>query len=258
VNPQYQGLNIGQTLSDYSYNSFQLSANRRFYRGLQSQVSYTFSKCDDISSGNFGGEGGTSATNPYDPEYDRGPCNYDRPHTLRASAVYALPFTGNGFVEGWQVSGIYSFSSGTPFTPTTNDISGLGTGGQRPNLASGKTIEDAQKSGAINIVQYFDPSVFVMPAPGTLGTVGRNSLRGPSFQTLDISLSKNIVLGGSHSVQLRAEGFNVLNHTNFATPAAQVLTTGANGVGVAVATAGRITGVASDARRVQFAVKYLF
>jgi hypothetical protein len=255
LNPAYNGLNFGQTIANSTYNSLQISANRRFYNNLQSQLSYTLSKCDDISSGNFGGEGGTTATNPYDPEYDRGPCNFDRRHTFRGSAVYALPFTGNAFVEGWQLSGIVSLSSGTPFTPTTPNVSGLGGG--RPNLVAGKTIDDAMKDD-LDINRYFDPSVFALPAPGTLGTVGRNSLRGPGFATVDLSLSKSVSLGGVRSLQFRAEGFNVLNHTNFGTPNAGVFVLTPGGQGAISATAGRITTVAGDARRMQFAIKYLF
>jgi len=94
-----------------------MSINRRFYRNLQAQLSYTLSKCEDISSGNFGGEGGTASTNPFDAEYDRGPCSYDRRHTFRGGAVYALPFSGNVIAEGWQLSRhIFNLSSGAPFT----------------------------------------------------------------------------------------------------------------------------------------------
>jgi hypothetical protein len=254
VNPGYQGLNFGRTIADSSYDSLQLSVNRRFYRNLQSQISYTFSKCEDISSGNFGGEGGTSATNPYDPEYDRGPCGYDRPHVFRGSAVYALPFTGNRWVEGWQVSGIVSLTSGSPFTPTMFDISGLGTGGQRPSLAAGKSLDDAVKGG---IEQYFDPSVFVSPAPGTLGDVGRNSLRGPGYANVDMSFSKNVALAGRGSIQLRAEVFNLFNRANFGQPNATVFVPTPGGGAAVNPSVGRIT-TALDPRRMQFAVKYLF
>jgi hypothetical protein len=255
LNPAFQSLNFGGAFADSDYKSLQLSVNRRFYKNLQSQVSYTLSECHDISSGNFGGEGGTASTNPYDPEYDRGLCGYDRTHTFRGSAVYSLPFTGNGFVEGWQITGIVSLSSGIPFTPTSGDISGLGTGGQRPNLAPGKSLDDAVKGG---INQYYDPTFFVMPAPGTLGNVGRNSLRGPGYSTVDMSVSKNIQLPGTASVQLRAEGFNILNHTNFGQPNASPLLITVGGGGTVNPTAGRITTLAGDARRIQFAARFLF
>jgi hypothetical protein len=258
LNPQFQSLNFGAAIADSDYHSLQLSVNRRFYRNLQAQLSYTLSKCEDISSGNFGGEGGTASTNPFDAEYDRGPCSYDRTHTFRGGAVYSLPFSGNAFVEGWQVSGIFNLSSGAPFTPTVGDISGLGTGGQRPNLAPGADLANAVKGG---IDQYFDPTWFVMPAPGTLGNVGRNSLRGPGFTTVDMLLSKNVTLSGGASLQFRLEGFNIFNRSNFAAPAAASatpLTIGAGGVGVINTAAGRITSLVGDARRMQFAVRFNF
>ena len=70
LNPRFQSLNFGAAFADSDYHSLQLSVNRRFYENLQSQMSYTLSKCEDISSGNLGGEGGTASTNPNDPEYD--------------------------------------------------------------------------------------------------------------------------------------------------------------------------------------------
>jgi hypothetical protein len=172
--------------------------------------------------------------------------------------VYALPFSGNVFAEGWQVSGIFNLSSGAPFTPIVADISGLGTGGQRPNLAAGADLNDAVKGG---IDQYFDPTLFVMPAPGTLGTVGRNSLRGPGFATVDMLLSKNVALPGSASLQFRVEAFNILNRANFAVPAAAgatPVTIGPRGIGVINTAAGRITSLVGDARRMQFALRVLF
>ena len=120
------------------------------------------------------------------PAYDEGPCLIDRTHNLRASVVYQLPFHGNWLADGWQVSTIVTAVSGGPFTPAIGfDQSGLQTAGQRPNLASGRSLEDAVTGGTVNatcgcIMQYFDPTFFVLPAAGTLGSsVGRDSLLGP-------------------------------------------------------------------------------
>ena len=238
-----------------SYQSLQASLNRRFSGGVQAQVSYTLSKCRDLSSGNFGGEGGTASTNPYDALYDEGPCGFSRTHTLRASTVVALPFKGSRLVEGWQISGILNMTSGAPFTPTVFDQSGLGTGAQRPNLASGRDVADVVTG---NINQWFDPAAFTLPAPGTLGTVGRNSVIGPSYATLDAALLKNITLRGSSSIQLRAEAFNLTNHVNFGQPNVNVFAQTANGGGTFSPTAGRITTTASTSRQIQFGMKILF
>ena len=256
INSTFSVLNTGTSFATSDYHSLQLSFNRRFYRNVQAQVSYALAKCRDLSSGNFGGEGGTASTNPYDPEYDEGPCGFSRKHTFRASAVVALPFHGNPFVEGWQVSGILSRTSGSPFTPAVGfDQSGLGTGGQRPNLASGRDL------GSIvthNINQWFDPTSFTLPAAGTLGTVGRNSLLGPDFMTVDVALLKNVRLQGSTSIQLRAEVFNLTNRPNFGQPSANVFIQTPNGGGAANPTAGRITTLAGTARQIQFAAKLIF
>src|SRR6185295_9009322 len=72
VNPTFSTLNTGTSFATSTYQSLQTSLNRRFSGGVQAQVSYTWSTCTDLSSGNFGGEGGTASTNPYDPEYDSG------------------------------------------------------------------------------------------------------------------------------------------------------------------------------------------
>ena len=78
VNPAFSVLNTGTSFATSSYQSLQTSLNRRFSGGVQAQVSYTLSTCRDLSSGNFGGEGGTASTNPYDAQYDEGPCGFSR------------------------------------------------------------------------------------------------------------------------------------------------------------------------------------
>jgi len=256
VNPTFSVLNTGTSFATSSYRSLQLSFNRRFHRNVQSQVAYTLAKCRDLSSGNFGGEGGTASTNPYDATYDEGPCGFNRTHTLRVSGVVALPFHGNRIVEGWQISGILNRTSGAPFTPAIGfDQSGLGTGNQRPSLASGRDLHSVDTN---NINQWFDPTAFTLPAAGTLGNVGRNSLTGPDFMTLDLAALKSIALSGGSSVQLRAEVFNLTNRPNFGQPTANVFVQTPNGGGAYSPTAGRITTLAGTSRQIQFAAKLIF
>ena len=256
VNPAFLSLNTGTSFATSTYQSLQLSLSRRYYQNVQAQIAYTLSKCRDLSSGNFGGEGGTASTNPYDPEYDYGPCGFNRTHTFRASGVWALPFRGNRLIERWQLTGILNLSSGSPFTPAVGfDQSGLASGGQRPNLAPGRDLESVVTD---NINQWFDPSAFTLPAPGTLGTVGRNSLTGPDFMTVDLGLIKNVALRGSSSIQFRAEVFNLTNRPNFGQPNANVFIQTANGGGAYNPTAGRITTLAGTSRQMQFALKLLF
>jgi hypothetical protein len=253
-NPLYAGLTYNQANTWSEYHSLQTSFNRRFSNGVQSQVSYTLSKCTDLSSGSFGGEGSTPATNPYDVDYDEGPCYFDRTHNLRASGIVALPFGDNPIYGGWELSTIVSAVSGRPFTPAIGfDQSGLQTGNQRPNLASGRDINDVI-IGTVN--QWFDPTAFTLPAAGTLGTVGRHSLRGPKYVNVDLSAIKNVRVQGTQ-LQFRLEAFNLLNRANFNLPTANVFTAAPNGGGTYSATAGRITS-ALPARQLQVAMKVNF
>ena len=115
-NPNFANTTSGITDLDSQYDALQMGINRRMTSNLAAQLSYTYSKCTDISSGNWSQEGGTNILNPYDVTEDRGPCTFQLRHNLSTNAVYALPFTGNALVEGWQVSGIFYASSGGPFT----------------------------------------------------------------------------------------------------------------------------------------------
>jgi len=254
LNPSYAALTYNKPDAWSKYHSLQTSLNRRFSQGVQAQVSYTLSKCTDLSSGSFGGEGSTAATNPYDEAYDEGPCYFDRRHNFRGSGIYALPFQGNALVEGWEISTIVSAVSGRPFTPAIGfDQSGLQTANQRPSLAAGRSLEDVYTG---NINQWFDPTAFVLPAAGTLGDVGRHSLLGPKFFTMDLSVIKNVRLQGS-TLQFRLEAFNVTNYTNFNLPNANVFAAAPNGGGVYAPTAGRITSALAP-RQLQVAMKVTF
>jgi outer membrane receptor protein involved in Fe transport len=264
VNPQFAALVSANTNATSEYHSFQSALNRRFSSNLQSQISYTLSRCRDTTSGNSIFEGGTAATDPYDQAYDRGPCQIDRTHNLRGSAIYQLPFEGNAFVTGWQVSGIVSAVSGAPFTPLVGfDQSGLQTGTQRPNLAANRSLDDAVTGGQLDttcgcIAGYFDPTFFTLPAAGRLGTgVSRNSLRSPGLFTVDLSVSKSFGLGGGTSLQLRSDLFNLFNRVNYGPPNSAMFIATSDGGAALNPNAGQITS-AGPARQVQFSAKLTF
>jgi hypothetical protein len=100
--------------------------------------------------------------------------------------------------------------------------------------------------------------VFTLPPAGTLGSVGRNSLIGPDFMTLDLALLKNVRLEGATSLQLRAEIFNLTNRPNFGQPSLNVFSQTPNGGGTINPPVGRITTLAGTARQIQFAAKLIF
>jgi hypothetical protein len=101
--------------------------------------------------------------------------------------------------------------------------------------------------------QWFDPTAFALPTAGTFGSVGRGILRGPGLADVDLSLLKNTAVTEHVSVQFRAEFFNAFNHVNLGPPN----TTLFSGTSVSPS-AGLISTLATDSRRIQFGLKVLY
>jgi hypothetical protein len=243
------------------YHGLTASWNKRYSNNWQAQASYTYGNAHDTwSGGQIGGSdfdnGAGSATDWWDPEAEYGPSSYDIRHTVVLNGVYVLPFgqsrTGfvGGLIRGWQVGGVAQFSSGLPFTPFESyDQIGDGqsdTGLQKPNVNGTVTYPGTP-------AQWFDPSVFSVPAAGVFGNATRNSLRAAGVKVADLSLFKNLKLG--HVVtQFRLEAFNAFNRVNLGLPDATIFNVG----GVRNPTAGRITTTSTPARQVQLGLKFSF
>jgi hypothetical protein len=263
INPAIGPYNGAEPGANSSYHSLQANLNRRFSHNVQGQVSYTWSHCIDTSSNTYGLEGGFPAMNPYNVSLDRGNCLFDRRQSLAVSSLVALPFNGkfkgHQLVEGWQLSGIGTVRTGSPFTVGVGfDQAGLGAAfvNNRPILNPGRTVENI-KTGTLD--HWFDPTAFSLPPVGELGNVGRNTLVGPGFWDIDFSAMKNTKIKESVNLQFRAEMFNVFNHANWGLPNAQVFVqTPGTGGGTYNPIAGRITTLASPMRQIQFALKLIF
>jgi len=155
-------------------------------------------------------------------------------------------------ISGWQLNGISTLLSGFPFTPLIGaNRSGDGNtrNPDRPEINpafSGAVLLKTQK-------QWFDPQAFTMPTVRTWGSLGRGTLRGPGLQTVDLSLMKNTSINERVNLQFRAEFFNALNHTNLGPPNSIVFS------GNAISpSAGLITTLATDSRRIQFGLKIIY
>jgi hypothetical protein len=255
------------TSSYSSYNALQAGLSHRLSSSLVFQFSYTWSHCIDGSYAyaGLGGNNVTSAnTNPYNWAVDKGNCSFDLRHNIAANAVYILPFKGNRWVEGWQITGIEAWHTGVPFS--------LGEGTQpylnnnfdtpRPNVIAGCDVYANQ-----NVHQWYNPACFTASPYGTLGDLGRNAMVGPGFVETDLGVMKETRIRERVSVQIRAELFNLFNHPNFNYPVTSVFSAGSaatNYVATPVATAGQITslvgsgGLSNVARQTQFSVKFLF
>ena len=223
--PNFATLNALQANGRSRYNAMTLNAVRRFSKGWQAQAAYTWSKSIDDGSGSSGLEtGGGPRSNSYNFAADKGPSTFDIRHALRINTVIALPFkgtfTGHQLVEGWSVTGIINATSAPPLLITTGfDRALLGasaTGNQRPSLREGFTADSIRQKG--NRLQWFNPNAFVLQPEGTVGNLGRNTIRGVPFFVADAALLRDIKVREGMAFQLRAEFFNILNHTNFGTP----------------------------------------
>jgi hypothetical protein len=240
---------IGEYTSDNNshYEGLQVTVEKRLSRGLQFLADYTWSKTID----DYGYE------DPFNREFDYGLSSDDVPHLLRLSATWDLPTAANvhGFarqvINGWALSGIWSWQSGFPFTlysGVDNSFSGvgsdhadfIGTSLSQAKLSSGR-------SHGQEIQEWFNTSLFAPNAIGTFGNSGKDNLRGPGYFNVDMALVKNFPIKERTSVQFRAEFFNSLNDVNFALP----------GTTLGSSSFGQITS-ASDPRILQFALKLMF
>jgi len=227
--------------------------------GLHSTVSLTFAKNTDTVSNldtALTASGVYSPQNSELPSTDRGLSAFNVGRNLVANFTYALPFEGP-LAGGWTVGALATFSDGVPktiFTGFNRAGDRAKSTASRPNLAPGAS-SNPQRSGSLadRVNQYFDPSAFVLPPPGFYGNVARNTLIGPGYQDVDLTIEKAVSIGGSRNALLRAEAFNLFNRVNLGQPNTNVFTA----AGTVSPSAGRIT-TALPARQLQFGIKFLF
>ncbi len=267
LNPNLSSFSVLGPFASSSYNSGVVTLNRRFSSNFQIQASYTWSKCMDNGGylGSLNANSTGAFTNPYNGSSDWGPCAWDLEHVLRINGLVALPFHGNRFVEGWQISGIESADSGYPenITDGYDEASGGSHGVTlvpRPNYVGGCNVYGVP--GGQSAAQWFNPDCFTLEAPGTFGNLGRATLRGPDFWDTDFAILKSTKLRENVNLQFRAEFFNIFNHTNLGLPG---LASGAGGGsalfeggGVRNQSASQIVTYVGTPRQIQFALKLIF
>jgi hypothetical protein len=257
-------------IADSSYNALQVSLKRRFSHGFSMLASYTLSKTlDDVSSFNITGSASQSvagendlAQNPFDVKAEWGRSMFDARHRFVTSYQWDLPWykhpdTWYGHILGnWQVNGITTFMSNTPFTvydssnPSLQgpapEISGFFS--SRPNIVGNPNTGTCAGGVPVRTAGcWFNTGAFAHAATGQFGDVGRNTMDGPAFQQWDFSAIKTIPIHESMNLQFRAEIFNIFNNVNFELPNNDI---NAPGFGQIVA--------AQPGRIVQLALKFSF
>ncbi len=257
--PNFGRMRYRTSDSDSIYHGVTVGVTRRFSSGLQTQVSYTFSKSIDggasaLGSMEFANDAGGSR---YLFTKDYGLSPFDIRHTFVTNVNYDLPFgrdasgVSRGVVGGWSIGGLLRLRGGYPFSAS----SGVDTAQQiwaplYPDLKAGASNNPVLG----NPSRYFDPASFALPPAGYIGNLGRDTLIGPGVATLDGVLAKSTSLGGGRQLQLRLEAFNLLNRANFSLPTADIFNTN----GTVREDAGRITSTSTSARQIQLGVKIVW
>jgi hypothetical protein len=204
------------------YNAMQLSVRRTVGR-LQASLAYTWSHSIDDASDRYDG----NFVNSYNFASNRASSTFDQRQLLNISYAYDLPFfTKQGMMNkvlgGWQLTGITSFQTGTPFT-VTNSIFGdnagvgnsVGTSSYPDVVGNPRTAPPIVNASGIPGPLLFNPTVFVEPRGLTFGNAGRSSMNNPSRTNFDMGLFKHFAFTESRAIEFRAEGFNIFNHTQW-------------------------------------------
>jgi hypothetical protein len=266
--PNFNGVSSQGTVSDSEFHSWQNSLKQSYNNGVSFLLAYTWGKSID-GGGGIGSGSNSSGTvqNVYNRRADRGLSDFDVRHRLVFSPVAELPFgKGKAYLNhgiastiagGFQLSGIFSWQTGRPFTVTDSSSNNSGSfeNADRPNrIANPNASVDTVTGAKTHTVQeWFNVSAFQLAPKLQFGNAGRNIVTGPSYTDLDLTLARSFSIDKHFERlkgQFRVESFNLLNHPNFFNP----LQTGTQ---FGTSSFGKIT-QANNPRQFQFAARILF
>ena len=243
-------LNFLGNQSTSSFNSLQATLTRRYANGLYLLAGYTWAHAID-TAGNTSNLG-FAPQNSLDYAAEKGNGDYDIRHRFTVSTTYDLPSrkVWGQLLEGWQMTGIFQYETGSPVLlyDNSNDttLTGEGPGNANndrwnivgdpanlkvslkgiprlsaddPTCQSVATTPELQEALAWTEHCFAQNGTILYPAAfGAFGNMGRNILRGPGFVNLDASVGKIWKINERVGIQFRGEVFNILNHANFASP----------------------------------------
>ncbi|HTC47257.1 MAG TPA: carboxypeptidase regulatory-like domain-containing protein [Candidatus Aquilonibacter sp.] len=254
-----------QNGADSSYHGFQTTI-RRTKGPLTAGIAYSYSHSIDDSSDRTD----PTFVNSLDLRSNKASSNFDQRHLLNISYLYSLPNFGRALQrdllgadtgddddapppsteppsrlmrwlgDGWQLSGITSYQSGTPFSVINNagssgigvlDNAGVANGvgaGSYPDVATNAAPAALKTNAASFGPLLLNPNEFVAPRGLTFGDAGRNFLNNPSRLNFDMSILKHFQVREGSEVEFRAEAFNVFNHTQFRLYNSDLGNTGSN------------------------------
>ena len=275
--PSFGSVSTGKDIGNSNYNGLVVTTTYQGRHGVYFEGSYTLGKSIDYGSAFFGSTGEPAGLDDANNmRADRGPSSFDVRHHAVFTYVIDLPVGpghrllgwNNGVnrqvFAGWQISGITTIQSGTPFTVFNDsaDFSGFNQFLDRPDVVgSGPLHQNNGNPDAAFTTSYFSKT----PPTGRVGTSGRNQYYGPGLQNFNFAVAKVFPLGTERvRLRFRADFFNLFNHTNFANPVGnqssanfgKITATVGSGVATAVGTTAGVVGggprVIQGALRVEF------
>jgi Carboxypeptidase regulatory-like domain len=224
--PDFSNIQAYESWNTQSYNSIQITGEKRFSHGFQFISNYSYAKNLDSSSiattANVGPIG-----NPYSLAWNRGVSDLSIPFIWNNTFIYQTPSLknlgaiGSTILGDWEISGIWTWHSGQPFSimgPNGSNNSEANINGDRADYVAGQSFNVQQGSKSQWLNEYFNTAAFTANAPGTFGNTARNLLRNPQFNNVDLSLMKNFPFRERYRIQFRWEMFNAFNRTWFAQP----------------------------------------
>ena len=254
VNDRLPSMVFIRSIGTSLYSALDVNLTKRVTRGLQFNLTYTWSKMMDNHQGDTAQDGQIIAQEPLHRNTMWAPSEFDLTHVFHFSSIYHFPdFTSRkgfagGLANGWGINGILSLQSGYPFSAyLSSDRENIGyepsytNVPDTPDLAPGRTaynITHGKSAGCGSIAAgtplgtpglYFDPCAFAIQPAGFIGTEGRNFLRGPGLNNVDFSIVKDTPvskLGEGGKIEFRAEFFDLFNHPNFALPSGVQIASG--------------------------------
>lgn len=265
--PGYNSIVLREAGNSSTYHSLQASLNRRYANGFQYGVSYTYSKAMDYGSAQNNLDGARLATFQNYRTWNYEKASFDQTHVFTVNYTYDLPgvsklVTANGLhgilkaaFDNWELSGITSFSTGTPASIGLSLSDGAdlvgGGDGVRAILTGDPRISHSERG----FLQMFNTSVFARPAKGNFGNAGLGIVRNPGITNFDATLFKRFPWKEKRAFELRWEAYNVFNHTQFS---AMNTTATFNAAGTQVNTAFGQATAARAPRIMQVAVRFRF
>jgi hypothetical protein len=255
-----------QNVANSAYNSLQATL-RRVKGPLTVGASYSYSHSIDDASD----RSDATFVNSYDLRSNRASSNFDQRHLLNVSYIYSLPDLSHWFekvtsghpadpvgddqeplpssspskfvhaiANGWQISGITVFQSGTPFSVINGgsslvsvlDNAGVANGvgaGSYPDIVRNPAPSPNERNNTASFGPLLgNPNMFQAPRGLTFGDAGRNFMNNPHRTNFDMSLLKNFKVTEGSMLEFRAEAFNVFNHTQFRIYNPELGNTGSN------------------------------